>query len=229
MILLRWLREVNEKLLSRGNRDSRRPPAQRDATARPVLEHLEDRVVPSVDTTTNIAIAITPNFLGHTATETITATVTQSNTNTPVTAGSVGFIVNNQPASVPVNSNGQATFSLSLPLSAVATNETVLVAYSGTLTITPSGPDGFLPSGVLSPVYLNLMNELLPSHITFATPENALSNAFVLSSIGGETDAVSLLFLPIDFNYGDPGVILSMKIGELTLPGQLASAFGIPY
>ena len=86
MTMFGWLRKINDKLWRGGKHDCRTTPKQREATAQPCLEYLEDRVTPTTfNTTTNVALSITPSFFARTATETITATVTQAGTTTPVT------------------------------------------------------------------------------------------------------------------------------------------------
>jgi hypothetical protein len=220
MTLLGWLRENNGYLARRSGQGSRSTAVQRGATIPPRLEHLEDRLSPTnFLTTTNVAISITPNVLTRTANETITATVTQQGTATPVTNGTVAFNVNNQMATAGLNSNGQAIFSVSLPLFAVATNQTLQVNYQGATV----GSDTFDDSVFLSPVYLNLMNEFLPSQITYGTPTSTTS----FQSSGGETNNISFFGLAVKFNYIDPGRIQTIAIGGFTFPGVFATAFGI--
>lgn len=224
MIKFRRQRENDGKLLRRGSHDNRLAPARRDTRVRPCLEHLEDRMVPAaIDTTTNVAIAITPNLFGHTATETITATVTQLGSNTPVTSGNLNFNLNNQQGTVPLNSNGQATFSVSLPLFAVVNNQTLLASYGGAT----AGINTFESSAFLSPVYLNMLNGVFASQITFGTPPTPTPPTTPFNSASGEKDAITLLFLPVDFNYIDPGRIDTIDIGGFTIPGAFATVFGI--
>jgi hypothetical protein len=128
MTLFGWLREINGKQPRRSGQGSRNATAQRDATTQPRLEHLEDRLAPTFfSTTTNAAVGITPNFLTRTANETITATVTTGFT--PVPDSPIAFYVNNQTSSAALNGNGQAAFSVTLPLFAVANNQTLQVTY----------------------------------------------------------------------------------------------------
>jgi hypothetical protein len=215
MTLFGWLRGINAMLVRRRGQASRNAPVQQGVTIRPRLECLEDRLAPSdFLTTTNVAISITPNMVTRTANETITATVTQQGTTTPVTAGTVAFNVNNQMATAGVNSNGQAAFSVSLPLYAVATNQTVEASYQGTTV----GSDTFLGSQFLAPVYLNVMNWVFASQITFETPTSTSS----FQSSGGETDNVSLFGLSVKFNYVDPGTIDNFAVLGFTLPGSLS-------
>ncbi len=103
------------------------------------------------NTTTNVALSITPSFFARTATETITATVTQAGTTTPVTSGNVSFNVNGQTGTAALNSAGQASFTTTLPLYAVADNQTLQAFYAGATV----GSDTFNSSVFLSPVYLN--------------------------------------------------------------------------
>jgi hypothetical protein len=218
MTLFGYRRTVNAK------------PPQGDTTVRPCLELLEDRVAPAViGTTTNVAISISPNLLSLTAVETITATVTQQDTNgMPVSVGSVVFNVNNQQGTVPLNSNGQASFTATLPLFAVATNQTVLASYGSTIIGPPTVNLLFVGSQFLSPVYLNMFNEVFPSQVTFGTqPNGTFSPGISFNSASGETNAVTVFFLPVDFNYIDPGRIQSITIGGFTLPGSFSSVFGI--
>lgn len=216
MTLFGWLRKSNGKQSQVGSPGRRN---QRVSSIRPRLEELEDRVTPAaIDTVTNVAISITPNFLGRTATETVTATVTEAGTTTPVTSGTVAFNLNGQTADAGLSSTGTATFTTSLPLYAVLANQTLGVQYSGAMTAT----DTFNESMFLSPVYLNVLNAVLPAQITFGTPP---TTTFVPSfnSAGGETNTVSLFSLPIKFNYVDPGTIDNFTILGFTLPGSFSA------
>lgn len=212
MSLFGWLRKINGKQEQGGNF------SRRSTAARPRLEELEDRVTPATfNTTTNVAISITPNFLSRTATETITATVTQFGTTTPVVAGNVNFNVNGQTGTGALNGSGQATFSTSLPLYAVVSAQTVGAGYQGATTDT----DTFNFSSFLSPVYLNSLNAVFASQITFGTPPStSFSPSF--NSAGGETDNVSLFGLAVKFNYIDPGTIQNFTLLGFTLPGSLS-------
>lgn len=209
MTLLGWLRKINEN------------PARQDAAVRPYLEHLEDRLALSTfNTVTNAAISITPNFFGLNATETVTATVTQQGTTTPVTGGNVAFNVNNQTGNAALNSNGQATFSVALPLFAVGVNQTLQVSYQGATV----GSDTFNSSVFLAPVYLNVDNLIFPAQIAYGTPTSSTS----FQSSGGETDALSYFGLPLKFNYIDPGRIETINWGAFTFPGAYSIFFGVP-
>lgn len=229
MILSGWLQKVKGKLMPRGGHGRRRVPAPRAATIRPRLEYLEDRVVPAaIDTTTNVAINITPNIVARTATETITATVTQADSNTPVTAGNVFFNVNNnpllatingpQPGTVALNSNGQATLTTTLPLYAVAVPQTLEASYEGVMGTAN-------PSTFLSPVYLNVLDALLPSNITFAGPPLSQPTLPIhrFGSYNGESDNLNFFGKSIDFHYVDPGTIQDFTIGGFTFSGSLAN------
>ncbi len=214
MTLLGWLRESNGKRSQGGNLSRRR------TTARPRLEELEDRVTPAeINTVTNVTINITPNFLSRMATETVTATVTQSGTTTPVTSGTVAFNLNSQKATVALSPTGTATFSTSLPLYAVVANQTLAAVYSGGMI----GSDELGISGVISPVYLNVLNAALPAQITFGTPPNSIAPPIIFNSASGETNTVSLFSFPIKFNYIDPGTIDTFTILGFTLPGSFSS------
>ena len=209
MTLLGWLRKVTEK------------PERRDATMRPRLEQLEDRLgLSTFDTVTTAAISITPNFFGLNATETVTATVTQQGTTTPVTGGNVAFNVNNQTGTAALNSNGQATFSVTLPLFAVGTNQTLQVSYQGATV----SSDTFNSSAFLAPVYLNVDNLIFPAQVTYGTPTSSTS----FQSSGGETDAFSYFGMPLKFNYSDPGSIQTINWGPFTFPGAYSIIFGVP-
>jgi hypothetical protein len=221
MTLFGWLREINGRQSRRSGQGSGKATAQRDATTQPRLECLEDRLAPTnFLTTTNVAISITPNFLARTAIETITATVTQQGTTTPVTSGTVALNVNNQMATAGLNGNGQAAFSVSLPLFAVANNQTLQANYQGATV----GSDTFSGSVFLSPVYLNVMTQLFPAQITFGTPTSTVS----FQSSGGETDDVSIVGFHLKFNYIDPGRINTINFLGLTFPGSFSEAFGVP-
>jgi hypothetical protein len=222
MTLFGWLRKINGKQ-SQGGNFSRR--SQRVTTSRPRLEELEDRVTPTAfDTVTNVAITITPNFLSRTAIETITATVTNNDVGGPTpNAGNVNFLLNNKSViGVPVNSSGQATTNINLPLYAVAGSQTINVFYEGTV----SGTDTFNASVFLSPVYLNTMNAVFPSTITFVGPPLSQGSLPVspFGTYNGETDTVSLFGLAVKFNYIDPGTIDTFNILGFTLPGSLSGS-----
>jgi hypothetical protein len=213
MTLFGWLRESNGKQSQVGSPGRR---SQRVASTRPRLEELEDRVTPAtIDTVTNVTISITPNIVSRTATETVTATVTQSGTTTPVTTGTVAFNLNNQTGDAGLSSTGTATFSTTLPLYAVVANQTLAAQYS-------DPTDTFNESAFLSPVYLNVLNAVLPSQITFGTPP-ATTSPPTFNSASGETNTVSLFSLPITFNYIDPGTIENFTILGFTLPGSLSA------
>lgn len=223
MTLFHWLRKINGKLSRGSDPNGRNAPVQRGSVVRPHLEQLEDRVTPTTfDTVTNIAVGIVPSFAGRTATETITATVTQAGTTTPVTGGTVSFNVNNQTGTAGLNSAGQASFTTSLPLYAAATTQTPQVFYEGATV----GSDTFNSSVFLSPVYLNVLNALFPSNITFVGPPLSQSTLPInpYGSYKGETDNVTLFFLPVDFNYVDPGTIQTFTLLGITLPGSLSSS-----
>ena len=221
MNLFGWLREVNGFLARRRAQGSQSAPVQRGATIQPRLECLEDRLaLNNFLTTTNVAISITPNVLTRTANETITATVTQQGTATPVTNGTVAFNVNNQTATAGLNSNGQAAFSVALPLFAVANNQTLQANYQGATV----GPDTFSGSVFLAPVYLNVWNQLFPAQIAYGTPTSSVS----FQSSGGETDDVSIFGFHLKFNYIDPGRINTINFLGFTFPGSFSEAFGVP-
>ena len=228
MKMFRWLRQLNEKLWRGDNDVCRSTTAQRAATARPRLEHLEDRLAPTTfSTTTNVAISITPSFLARTATETITVSVTQAGTATPVTSGNVAFNVNGQTGSVALNSAGQASFTTSLPLYAVASNQSLQAFYAGATV----GSNTFNSSVFLSPVYLNVLNALFPSNITFVGPPLSQSSLPInpYGSYNGESDNVTVVFIPVDFNYVDPGTIQTFNLFGLTLSGSLSSTVFAPF
>ena len=221
MNLFGWLREINGKQSQRGGQGGRDSPARPGATTQLLLECLEDRLAPTnFSTTTTVAISITPNCLARTAIETITATVTQQGTSTPVTSGTVALNVNNQMSSAGLNGNGQAAFSVALPLFAVANNQTLQANYQGATV----GSDTFSGSVFLSPVYLNVMTQLFPAQITFGTPTSTVS----FQSSGGETDDVSIFGFHLKFNYIDPGRISTINLLGFTFPGSFSTAFGIP-
>ena len=221
MNLFGWLREINGKQSQRGGQGGRDSPARPGATTQLLLECLEDRLAPTnFSTTTNVAISITPNFLARTAIETITATVTQQGTTTPVTSGIVALNVNNQMSSAGLNGNGQAAFSVALPLFAVANNQTLQANYQGATV----GPDTFSGSVFLAPVYLNVLNQLFPAQITYGAPTS--TTAF--QSSGGETDDISVFGSHLKFNYIDPGRITTISWFGFTFPGSFSAAFGVP-
>jgi hypothetical protein len=228
MTMSRWLPKIYEKLWPGGKRDCRSTTAQRVVTARPCLEDLEDRVIPTTfNTTTNVAVSITPSFFARTATETITATVTQAGTTTPVTSGNVAFNVNGLTGTVALNSAGQASFTTALPLYAVAGNQSLQGFYAGATV----GSDTFNSSVFLSPVYLNVLNALFPSNVTFVGPPLSQSSLPInpYGSYKGETDSVLLFFVPVDFHYIDPGTIQTFNLFGITFSGSLSAAVFAPY
>ena len=150
--------------------------------------------------------------------------MTQTGTTTPVTAGTVAFNVNNQMGTSGVNSNGQATFSTSLPLYAVAQNQTVQVTYGGAT----AGVNTFVGSSFLSPVYLNVMNAVFASQISFGTPPTSTSTPPPFQSSGGETNDVNLFGLSVKFNYVDPGTIDTFTALGITFPGSLSGTIFAP-
>jgi hypothetical protein len=224
MSMFGWLRKINGKQAHGGNRARRNTPAQRDVTARPRLEQLEDRLAPATfNTATNVAINITPNIATATTTETLTATVRQAGTTTPVTSGNVAFNVNGHTGTAALNGSGQATFTTTLPLYAVATNQTVDAAFAGATV----GADTFFSSNFFSPVYLNVLNAFLPSQINFGTPPTATTPP-TFNSAFGETDAVSFFGRPIDFHYTDPGTITNFTALGFTFPRSTSATLFAP-
>jgi len=123
-----------------------------------------------------------------------------------------------------VNSNGQATFSTSLPLYAVAQNQTVQVTYGGAT----AGVNTFVGSSFLSPVYLNVMNAVFASQISFGTPPTSTSTPPPFQSSGGETNDVNLFGLSVKFNYVDPGTIDTFTALGITFPGSLSGTIFAP-
>jgi len=202
----RRLLENNGKLSSRVNRWKPHPVE----SVRPQLEPLEDRLSPTASSI-GVAINITPNLLTFTARETITATVTQQGSNTPVTSGTVSFNVNSQQGAALLNSNGQATFAVNLPLFAVGFNQTLDVAFQGSAAADPSS--------FVTPVYLNLWNAVLPSQLTYGPPTTIpTSSAPSLGSTGGESDALFLFDIPVVAHYVDPGLIDSVAFNVFLFP-----------
>ncbi len=201
-----WLRQNNRKPSGSGSRLTPHPVT----TVRPRLEPLEDRLSPAA-TSIGVAISIAPNLLTFTATETLTATVTQQGTNTPVTSGIVAFNINNQRGTAALDSNGQATFAINLPLLSVAQNQTLDVFFQGS-----GGAD---PSSFISPVYLNIWNAFLPSQLAYGPPATiATPMPPSLGSTGGETDALFLFGIPVIAHYVDPGIIDSVALNLFLFP-----------
>jgi hypothetical protein len=222
MNLFGWLRENNGKLARRGDQ---RAPERRGATIRPRLEQLEDRVTPAtIATTASVAVSITPNFAARTANETLTETVTQMGTTTPVTTGTVAFNINNQTGTAGLNSSGQATFSISLPLYAVASNQTIRAYYEGATV----GSNTFQPSNFLAPLYLNVMNAVFASQITYGTPTGTTAFPAPFFSTGGETNEVFVFGISVSFNYVDPGTLNTFTVFGLTAPGSLSGTLFAP-
>lgn len=230
MTLFSSLRKLNGKFARSGDSCPRSAKAQTGAAARPRLEQLEDRVTPTTfNTITNLAINIAPSIGARTATETITATVTQAGVTpvTPVTSGNVFFNVNGQTGNATLNSAGQATFTTTLPLYAVASTQTPQAFYQGATV----GSDTFNSSAFLSPVYLNVMNAILPSNITFVGPPLSQTTLPInpYGSYKGETNNVNLFFVPVDFNYVDPGTIQTFTLLGLTFSGSFSGTLFAPF
>ena len=222
---------------------------QTQASTRLKVEELEDRVTPSftgiASTYTNATVQITPNISAFSVTETVTASVTTIPTynsttgqTTPVPAGAgtptgtVLFNLNNQMQSAALNANGQATATFTLPLLALFTSQTLQAAYTGTGNSSVSGT--YDPSIFLAPLYQNFNNLLLPATLTFGqlTP---LQQAYIYNSTltqisafpsfytaQGETDNLGIL----SYKYVDPGIINSVSVLGLNLPGIFAFATG---
>jgi hypothetical protein len=228
MTMFGWLRKISEQLWRGGNHVCRSTTAQRPATAQPRLERLEDRLTPTTfNTTTNVALSITPSFFARTATETITATVTQAGTTTPVTSGNVAFNVNGQTGTLALNNAGQASFTTTLPLYAVADNQSLQAFYAGATV----GSDTFNNSVFFSPVYLNVLNALFPSNVTFVGPPISQSSLPInpFGSYNGETNSVLLVFVPVDFHYIDSGTIQTFNLFGITFSGSFSAAVFAPY
>jgi hypothetical protein len=225
MTLFKWLREMNGKRARRNGQGDRSAPQRRDATIRPRLELLEDRVTPAtIATSSSVAVSITPNFAARTANETITDTVTQMGTTTPVTSGTVAFNINNQTGTAGLNSNGQATFSVSLPLYVVASNQTIRAFYGGATV----GSNTFENSNFLAPLYLNVMNAVFASQITYGTPTGTSSFPAPFFSTGGETNEIFVFGISVSFDYVDPGTLNTFTVFGLTVPGSLSGTLFAP-
>lgn len=228
MTLLGWLRKINEKMWRGDKHDCRRTTAQQVVTARLRLEQLEDRLTPTpVNTVTNVAVSITPNLFAGTATETVTATeYIQGAGRLPGVP--IFFNVNGMTGTVRAgpsgSSGGQASFTITMPLFAVAMPQTVEASFLGI--------DGsYEPSTFLSPVYLNVLNAFFSSNVTFAGPPLSQSSLPInpYGSYNGESDNVNLFGIPVDFHYVDPGTIQSFTLFGLTLPGSFSAALFAPY
>jgi hypothetical protein len=209
------------------SRKINRMPAQRSTAVRPRLEQLEERLTPSTyNTITSAAISIAPNFAARTATETITATVTNLDPNgPPVTAGNIGVNVNNTVvAGGPLNSSGQASVTITLPLFAVAVPQTLEVFYGGATV----GSNTFNSSAFFSPVYLNLLNVFFSSNVTFVGPYYSQQSIPIgpYGTYNGETDTIN--FFDIQFNYVDPGMIETFSILGIGFPGSFAARLFAP-
>lgn len=216
------------------------------------LEELEDRLTPSfvgtAFTYTNATIQITPNLRSLSITETVTATVTTvpavdptTGQITPVPAGAgapsgtVLFSLNNELQSATLNANGQATATFTVPmrsphyLTEWYASHVLSVQYEGS-----SSDSGTYSPGPLfiAPFYTNFINAFLPATLTFGqlTPQQVTGNLNTstgqvtplptFNTAQGETDDFGLFA----YQYVDPGIINSMTIGSLTLPGSFAYA-----
>jgi hypothetical protein len=217
MRLSRWLKPIRKATA----------PARPPAGSRLGLERLEDRVTPS---TTNISIAIAPNFFSGRMTETLTATVSPSAGDTGTPTGNFKFNVNNQTAIVGIGANNSAMATFNLPVTSLLAGQSVNVGFQSTsLTFTSSFFN--------SPVYTNLDNLLFPSAITFGAPPSNFTNStgtgsstvFQFNSAFGETDTVTFFFIPVTFNYVDPGTVTSVNAFGFNFPGFLSSSFVNPF
>jgi hypothetical protein len=222
MILFDLLRKINRELVLCDNPRCRKMLAQPGAATQPRLEELEERLTPTnYNTITSAAISIAPNFAARTATETITATVTNLNSNgPPITAGNIGVNVNNTVvAGGPLNSSGQASVTITLPSVAVAVPQTLQVYYGGATV----GSNTFNSSAFFSPVYLNVLNEFLNANVTFVGPYYSQQSLPIgpYGSYNGETDTIN--FFNIQFNYVDPGTIETFSILGIGFPGSFAA------
>ena len=220
MILYRCRRWTNGNPAHDGVAGRRSSQRRRSEPAHPRLEQLEQRLTPTnFATTTTVAVSITPNIAARTATETVTAAVTNNDpSGPPVTSGGVLFNVNDILVGGALNSSGQTSASFTLPLSATGRSQTIEAAYDGATV----GANTFQSSVLLTPAYLNALNALFPANVTFLPPAVSQSSLPVTAyaTYFGESDDVTLLFVPVDFNYVDPGTVQNFTILGFTLPGS---------
>ena len=181
-------------------------------------------------------------------TETVTATVTTAPSYNPLTGqttpvpsgagiptGTVLFNLNNQQQSAALNANGQATATFNLSLLVLLTSQECTASYQGTAATT-SVNGSYLGSEFNAPLYLNATNLYLPATLTFGqlTPQqvtgtyNTTTTPETLTTLPsyftaqGETDNLGIL----SYNYVDPGIINSVSVFGLNLPGIFAFATG---
>jgi hypothetical protein len=202
------------------------------------LEELESRLTPaSVGTYTQAVVQINPNFFLGTATETITATVTNAPVFNPFTGvttpagtgtptGTVLFNLNNQLMSAGLNSSGQATVSFTVPLKTLLTSEHLRIQYLG------SGTNPGQSSEFTAPLYTNFDNIIFPATLTFGqlTPQQVqptvTAGQITALRLDNTAQGMKEDYTLFSFQYTDPGVISNVTFLGITLPGFFASQFG---
>lgn len=214
----------------------------------PRIEELESRWAPSgsglypdqtppYTTVTNASVQIIPNLASMTVTEKVTATVSNAPEwtgvylaavppGTPNPNGNVHINLNNQQRTLSLDSNGQATTTFTIPLFGFMTPQELTVQYLGGYE-NPSGVLTYRPSYFNAPLYMNFDNALLPANLTFtplSSQQTYLGSGSLppYTSANGETDDFGLF----SFLYADPGIIESMQILGLQLPGIFAAELG---
>jgi hypothetical protein len=238
-----FLHKLTDLLRSMFSREA--SPCFRLSTTRPSLEELESRLTPSAPAPaylvppidyysyTDAIVQVTPNLFSGTVTETITATVTSAHHGS-LPSSTVLFNLNNQSQSAQLNSNGQATVRFTLPIFALFTSQTLDIHYPG-VEIGAVVPTRIFPSDFLAPLYMNFDNLLLPATLSFGhLTQQDLSptvdkttglptgfNSF--NTAQGETEDFGIF----SFHYTDPGIIDSVTVGSMTLPGIFAFALDV--
>jgi hypothetical protein len=243
-----FLHKLTDLLRSMFSREA--IPCSRPSTTQPSLEELESRFTPSAafppylvppvyfESYTDATVQVTPNLFSGTVTETITATVTSTINGSLPYPSRVLFNLNNLSQSAQLNSNNQATASFTLPILALFTSQTLDVQYTG-------GERGQVvpfivsPSDFRAPLYMNFDNLFLPAILSFGHLTQQQLNPTVdntgrptglpsFNTAQGETENFGIF----SFHYTDPGIIDSVTVGSMTLPGIFAFALdaygGIP-
>ena len=161
------------------------------------------------------AARIVPNWLNGTAQISLTASVSSP-------AGSVGEgVVSFSLAGVSAQGlvqNGVASVQLVVPLRDAINTQNVLLTYTDTGTVTK-----FASSSATTGMALNLWNALSSANVSF-------------TANGGEVDAVSYLFAPVEFVYNQLRMTevrygpIALQVGYINLNGDiLVTLNGVPW
>lgn len=158
-------------------------------------------------------VGLTPNLTGLTATETLTAHASGS---TAITQGTVTFVLSNLTLSAPVDANGNATASVTLPMMALLAPQGVGVHYfdpANDLTVSSSRDTAAW----------QVFNALLPGTAVFSDVSQDVSTNLFLLMLTFRYNALGLLtevdagFLHLVFTYNADNVLTMVSINGLPL------------